>query len=58
MIPSCRGAILVHRHPIRRVGPNFAELPINRPLEPVHNNQRDAMARTVIAWAGALVDPT
>jgi catalase len=33
---------------IRRVGPNFAELPINRPLEPVHNNQRDAMARTVI----------
>lgn len=33
---------------IRRVGPNFAELPINRPLELVHNNQRDAMARTVI----------
>ena len=33
---------------IRRVGPNFAELPINRPLNPVHNNQRDAMARTVI----------
>ena len=33
---------------IRRVGPNFAELPINRPLDPVHNNQRDAMARTVI----------
>jgi catalase len=33
---------------LRRVGPNFAELPINRPLSPVHNNQRDAMARTVI----------
>jgi catalase len=33
---------------LRRVGPNFAELPINRPLHPVHNNQRDAMARTVI----------
>jgi catalase len=33
---------------LRRVGPNFAELPINRPLNPVHNNQRDAMARTVI----------
>ena len=33
---------------LRRVGPNFAELPINRPLAPVHNNQRDAMARTVI----------
>jgi len=26
---------------LRRVGPNFAELPINRPLDPVHNNQRD-----------------
>lgn len=33
---------------LRRVGPNFAELPINRPLAPVHNNQRDAMARTTI----------
>jgi catalase len=33
---------------IRRVGPNFAELPINRPLNDVHNNQRDAMGRTVI----------
>ena len=30
---------------LRRGGPNFAELPINRPLGPVHNNQRDAMAR-------------
>jgi catalase len=33
---------------LRRVGPNFAELPINRPLNPVHNNQRDGMGRTVI----------
>jgi catalase len=33
---------------LRRVGPNFAELPINRPLVPVRNNQRDGMARTVI----------
>jgi len=33
---------------LRRVGPNFAELPINRPLAPVHNNQRDGMARTII----------
>jgi catalase len=33
---------------LRRVGPNFAELPINRPLNPVHNNQRDGMARNVI----------
>ena len=31
-----------------RVGPNFAELPINRPLVPVRNNQRDGMARTII----------
>ena len=33
---------------LRRVGPNFAELPINRPITPVANNQRDAMARTAI----------
>ena len=33
---------------LRRVGPNFAELPINKPLTPVHNNQRDAMGRAVI----------
>ena len=33
---------------IRRVGPNFAELPINRPVNPVNNNQRDGFARTVI----------
>ena len=33
---------------IRRVGPNFAELPINRPVNPVHNNQRDGFARTTI----------
>jgi catalase len=33
---------------LRRVGPNFAELPINRPLSPVNNNQRDAMGRTTI----------
>jgi catalase len=33
---------------LKRVGPNFAELPINRPLCPVHNNQRDAVSRTAI----------
>jgi catalase len=33
---------------LRRVGPNFAELPINRPLDPVRNNQRDGMGRTTI----------
>lgn len=33
---------------LRRVGPNFAELPINRPLVEVRNNQRDALGRTTI----------
>ncbi len=33
---------------LRRVGPNFHELPINRSLAPVANYQRDAMARTTI----------
>jgi catalase len=30
-------------------GPNFNELPINRPLAPVHNNQRDGHMRHTIA---------
>lgn len=29
-------------------GPNFAEIPINRPIAPVHNNQRDGMHRMTI----------
>lgn len=29
-------------------GPNFAEIPINRPVSPVHNNQRDGMHRMTI----------
>ena len=33
---------------LRRVGPNFHELPINRSLAPVDNNQRDGMGRTTI----------
>ena len=33
---------------LRRVGPNFAELPINRPLNTVSNNQRDGFARQTI----------
>jgi catalase len=33
---------------IKRVGPNFAEVPINRPTCPVHNNQRDAESRHTI----------
>jgi catalase len=33
---------------IRLGGPNFHEIPINRPLAPVHNNQRDAYHRQAI----------
>ncbi|RYB02510.1 catalase [Lichenibacterium ramalinae] len=33
---------------LRRIGPNFAELPINRPLNPVSNNRRDGFAKATI----------
>jgi catalase len=33
---------------ITRIGSNFAELPINRPVAPVHNNQRDGQMRHTI----------
>jgi catalase len=33
---------------IRLGGPNFAEIPINRPMAPVHNNQRDGFFRQTI----------
>jgi catalase len=33
---------------IRLGGPNFTEIPINRPVAPVHNNQRDAYHRQTI----------
>ncbi len=33
---------------LRRVGPNFHELPINRSIRPVDNNQRDGFARMTI----------
>jgi catalase len=33
---------------IKRVGPNFAQLPINRPTCPFHNNQRDAESQQLI----------
>lgn len=29
-------------------GPNFHEIPINRPIAPIHNNQRDGIARMEI----------
>ena len=33
---------------IRLGGPNFHEIPINRPIAPVHNNQRDGHMRQTI----------
>lgn len=33
---------------IRLGGPNFHEIPINRPVAPVHNNQRDGLMRQTI----------
>ncbi|WP_338470907.1 catalase [Niallia sp. XMNu-256] len=33
---------------IRLGGPNFHELPINRPVVPIHNNQRDGYGRQTI----------
>ncbi len=33
---------------IRLGGPNFQEIPINRPIAPVHNNQRDGFHRMTI----------
>lgn len=33
---------------LRLGGPNFVELPINRPVCPVHNNQRDGFSRQTI----------
>jgi catalase len=33
---------------IRLGGPNFQEIPINRPINPVHNNQRDGFGRQTI----------
>lgn len=33
---------------LRLGGPNFHEIPINRPVAPVHNNQRDGLMRQTI----------
>ncbi|CAN5690748.1 catalase HPII [soil metagenome] len=38
-------------------GPNFHEIPINRPLAPVHNNQRDGIARQAINTGKTSYDP-
>jgi catalase len=38
-------------------GPNFHEIPVNRPLAPVNNNQRDGMARQHIAVGRVAYEP-
>jgi catalase len=38
-------------------GPNFHEIPINAPLTPVHNNQRDGMHRQAIARGRVAYEP-
>jgi len=38
-------------------GPNFAELPINRPIVPVRNHQQDGFSRTTMPTARALYHP-
>jgi catalase len=38
-------------------GPNFHEIPINRPLAPNHSNQRDAQHRTTIDKGRASYEP-
>lgn len=38
-------------------GPNFAELPINRPIAPVRNHQQDGFHKSVIPTARALYHP-
>lgn len=42
---------------IRLGGPNFHELPINRPVAPVHNNQRDGFMRQTINRGKASHEP-
>ena len=38
-------------------GPNFHEIPINAPLAPVHNNQRDGVHRQAIARGRVAYEP-
>lgn len=38
-------------------GPNFMEIPINRPLAPVHNNQRDGFMRQTINTGRTSYEP-
>jgi catalase len=38
-------------------GPNFAEIPINRPIAPVHNHQQDGFHRRTVPTARAMYHP-
>ena len=42
---------------IRLGGPNFHEIPINRPISPVHNNQRDGYMRQTINKGQSSYEP-
>jgi catalase len=42
---------------LRLGGPNFHEIPINRSLAPVHNNQRDGHMRQTINKSKAVYEP-
>lgn len=42
---------------LRLGGPNFHEIPINRPIVPVHNNQRDGLMRQTINVGKASYGP-
>jgi catalase len=42
---------------IRLGGPNFHEIPINRPISPLHNNQRDGFMRQMINRGRTSYDP-
>lgn len=42
---------------IRLGGPNFHEIPINRPVAPVHNSQRDGHMRQTINRSRASYEP-
>lgn len=38
-------------------GPNFHELPVNRPIAPIHNNQRDGFGRQLIPKGPVAYEP-
>ncbi len=42
---------------LRLGGPNFSEIPINRPLSPVHNHQQDGFMRQRISTSQASYSP-